>query len=77
MTSIILIIIVKFQVREYANKKQSAGGKLVDATAQTEADLKRELEKVAKQYGGEAGVDMTKFPDLKFAEPQLEDVNLE
>ena len=60
------------QVRDYANKKKSAGGKLVDATAETDAEMKREMDKIAKQYGGEAGTDMTKFPDMKFVDPAVE-----
>merc|ERR1712154_591761 len=60
------------KVRDYANKKKSAGGKLVDATAETDAEMKREMEKIAKQYGGEAGTDMTKFPDMKFVDPAVE-----
>ncbi len=59
------------KVREYETKKKRAGGKLVDADATTEDNLKKELEKVAKQYGGSAGTDMTKFPDIKFPEPKL------
>ena len=54
------------KIREYAQKKSSAGGKLVDATAKTEADLQTELDRVAKIYGGGAGIDMTKFPDFKW-----------
>merc|ERR1712211_27786 len=60
------------KIREYATKKKAAGGKFVDATKETEADLKAELDKVAKAYGGGAGVDMTKFPDFKWAEPAVE-----
>ena len=44
----------------------------MDATAQTDAEMKREMEKIAKQYGGEAGTDMTKFPDMKFVDPAVE-----
>ena len=61
-----------FQVRTYAEKKKSAGGKLVDATADTDAEIKREMEKIAKNFGGEAGADMTKFPDVKFENPAIE-----
>ena len=61
-----------FQVRTYAEKKKSAGGKLVDATAETDAEIKREMEKIAKNFGGEAGADMTKFPDVKFENPAIE-----
>ena len=49
--------------------KKAAGGKFVDATKETEADLAAELEKVAKNYGGGQGVDMSKFPDIKWVEP--------
>ena len=64
------------KVKEYAQKKASSGGKLVDASKETEAALTMELEKVAKAYGGGAGVDMAKFPDFKFTDPQLDDVSL-
>lgn len=37
--------------------------------------MKTELDRVAKQYGGGAGVDMTKFPELKFAEPKVDSIN--
>ena len=55
---------------------EAAGGKFVDATKQTEADLAAELEKVAKNYGGGKGVDMSKFPDFKWAEPAVETPDL-
>merc|ERR1712121_516540 len=64
------------KVKEYAQKKAKAGGKLPDATPETEANLQMELEKVAKAYGGGAGVDMSKFPTLNFTDPQIEDVSL-
>ncbi len=31
---------------------------------------------VAKQFGGGAGQDMTAFPDIKFVEPKVDDINL-
>lgn len=43
-----------------------SGGKLVDPSPETERELKQELLKLAKQFGGKEGVDMTKFPDFKF-----------
>ncbi|MCL4148298.1 UNVERIFIED_CONTAM: hypothetical protein GTU68_050892 [Idotea baltica] len=52
------------KVREYAQK--SAGGKLVDTSPEIEKQMQQELDKVAKQYGGGPGVDMTKFPTFKF-----------
>ena len=48
-------VVLIHQVRDYANKKKSAGGKLVDATAETDAEMTREMDKIAKQYGGGAG----------------------
>lgn len=45
---------------------RTSGGKLVDATPAVEKQLQQELDKVARQYGGGAGVDMTKFPSFKF-----------
>lgn len=51
------------------------GGSLVDSTPETERELKSELERIAKQFGGGAGVDMTKFPEFKFDEPALDPIN--
>ena len=48
----------------------------VDATPQAEAYLAAELDKVAKQFGGGKDVDMTKFPEFKWAEPKLDDIDL-
>lgn len=45
---------------------RSAGGKLVDATPAIEKQMQQELDKVARQYGGGAGIDMTKFPTFQF-----------
>lgn len=50
-------------------------GKLVDSNPATEKELKSELERIAKQFGGGDGVDMTKFPDFKFEEPKIEDID--
>lgn len=30
-----------------------------------------------QQFGGGAGVDMTKFPDFKFQEPKLDPISIE
>ncbi|XP_018014572.1 ATP synthase-coupling factor 6, mitochondrial [Hyalella azteca] len=60
------------KVREYGQKSKSSGGKLVDSTPQVEKQLQQELDKVAKQYGGGAGTDMTKFPSFKFEEPVID-----
>merc|ERR1712213_73779 len=64
------------KVKDYAKKKAAAGGKLPDASKETLDALAMELEKVSAAYGGGAGVDMTKFPEFKFAEPAVEDVPL-
>merc|ERR1712004_120803 len=45
------------KINQYAQKKKAAGG---------------ELDKVAAQYGGGKGVDMTKFPEFKWVEPNVE-----
>ena len=64
------------KVKDYAKKKAAAGGKMPDASKETLDALAMELEKVSAAYGGGAGVDMTKFPEFKFAEPAVEDVPL-
>lgn len=50
--------------------------KLVEATPEIEKELKSELEKVAKQYGGDSQ-EMTKFPTFKFDDPVIDPINLE
>ncbi|CAH0400658.1 unnamed protein product [Chilo suppressalis] len=61
------------KVREY--KQKSAGGKLVEASPEIERELKAELDKLEKQYGGGSGVDMTAFPSFKFEEPKLDPID--
>ena len=65
-------LILKLQTKEYAQKKQAAGGKLVEATKEVEANLQDELDKVAQSYGGGAGVDMKAFPNFQYSDPQLD-----
>jgi len=64
------------KIREYDTKAKAAGVSMVDANTNTEAALQSELDKVAKQYGGGAGVDMTSFPTITFAEPTIEAINI-
>merc|ERR1712012_1198101 len=64
------------QIRDYATKKAAAGGKLVDATPETEAALQSDLDRVAKLYGGGQGVDMTKFPDMTWSDAELQSLEL-
>lgn len=52
-------------------------GKLVDASPELKKELTQEMEKLAKQYGGGAGVDMTKFPEFKFSDPKIDPINSE
>lgn len=52
-----------------------SGGKLVDPSPETERELKNELERIAKTYGGSGSEDMTKFPEFKFTEPQVDAIN--
>ncbi|XP_072929628.1 ATP synthase-coupling factor 6, mitochondrial [Epargyreus clarus] len=61
------------KIREY--KQKSAGGKLVDPSPSIEKELKAELEKLEKMYGGGAGTDMTSFPSFKFDEPKLDPID--
>merc|ERR1719367_1008221 len=56
------------KIREY--KSKSVGGKLVDASAATEAKLADILANIERVYGAK-GVDMTQFPTFKFSEPEL------
>ncbi|KAI5741299.1 hypothetical protein M8J76_012310 [Diaphorina citri] len=53
-------------------KSKSTGGKLVDPTPEIERELKADLSKTAKQYGGDGKEDMTKFPNFQFPEPKIE-----
>lgn len=53
------------------------GSKLVDPSPGIQRELKSELEKLVKNYGGEKSEDMVKFPSLKFTEPTLDPINLE
>lgn len=48
---------------------------MVDASPDITRELATELDKLSKRYGGGEGVDMTKFPEFKFAEPKLDPIN--
>ncbi|XP_022913321.1 ATP synthase-coupling factor 6, mitochondrial [Onthophagus taurus] len=64
------------KLREY-NQKSGGGKNLVEPSPAIEKELKSELEKASKQYGGGPGVDMTKFPTFTFKEPVIDPINLE
>ncbi|XP_053408506.1 ATP synthase-coupling factor 6, mitochondrial-like isoform X2 [Mercenaria mercenaria] len=59
------------KIREYAQKKKSAGGKLVDATPETMKEFQFEIDRLQNQYKA-AGQDMTKFPSFNFVDKELE-----
>ncbi|XP_021197016.2 ATP synthase-coupling factor 6, mitochondrial [Helicoverpa armigera] len=61
------------KIREYRQK--SADGKFVDPSPAILKELKAELGKLEKHYGGGPGVDMTAFPDIKFGEPKLDPID--
>ena len=54
---------------------RSANGKLVDASPELEKDMKNELDRVRRMYGGGDGVYMTKFPTFTFPEPKVDPIN--
>lgn len=64
------------KLREY-KQKSGGGNKLFEASSDIEKELKSELEKVAKVYGGGAGTDMTQFPTVKFTDPVIDPINME
>jgi len=64
------------KIHEYAQKSKAAGGKLVDASPETEKQLHDELEKLARQYGAK-GADFAKFPTFGFTDPDLEPVGVQ
>lgn len=50
-----------------------SSNKLVEASPAIEKELQQELEKIAKQYGGD-GQDLTKFPTFKFEDPVIDPI---
>ncbi|XP_073524371.1 ATP synthase-coupling factor 6, mitochondrial [Phyllobates terribilis] len=58
------------KIREYRTKSQQSGG-AVDAGAEYQKDLNEDVSKLQRLYGGG---NLEKFPDFKFEEPKLEDV---
>lgn len=63
------------KIREY--KQKSSGGKLVDPSPEIELELKAELNKLTKHYGGATTEEMTKFPTFKWVEPTVDPINQE
>ena len=48
----------------------------MDASKATETALQTELDKVAKAYGGGAGIDMAAFPKLEFKDVEVDPINV-
>ncbi|XP_060554601.1 ATP synthase-coupling factor 6, mitochondrial-like [Ruditapes philippinarum] len=61
------------KIREYAQKKKAAGGKLVDASPETTKDFQIEIDRLKNQYKA-TDQDMTKFPSFNFVDKELERV---
>ncbi|KAL1022362.1 hypothetical protein UPYG_G00025690 [Umbra pygmaea] len=59
------------KIRDYTTKSKAAPGGIVDAGASYEKGVAEEITKLQRLYG--TG-DLTKFPDFKFQEPQLQEV---
>ena len=47
---------------------------MVDPNPEIEREMKNELERVAKQFGGDGKVDMTKLPEFKFPEVKIDPI---
>ncbi|KAF7265186.1 ATP synthase, coupling factor 6 [Rhynchophorus ferrugineus] len=63
------------KIREYKQKSNN-GKDLVDPTPELQKELKQELEKISKQFGG-SGPEMTKFPTFQFKDPVIDSINVE
>lgn len=49
---------------------------MVDISPEVQKDLKNELERVRRVYGGAEGTDMSKFPTFTFPEPKVDPINM-
>ncbi|XP_055785339.1 ATP synthase-coupling factor 6, mitochondrial-like [Salvelinus fontinalis] len=59
------------KIRDYSTKSKAVAGGIVDAGPSYEKGVSEEITKLQRLYG--TG-DLTKFPDFKFTEPQLQEV---
>ncbi|KAL7369892.1 hypothetical protein ABVT39_012492 [Epinephelus coioides] len=57
------------KIRDYNTKSKTSGG-IVDAGPAYQKNLSEEVSKLQRLYGGG---DLTKFPDVKFSEPKLDE----
>ncbi|XP_075710629.1 ATP synthase peripheral stalk subunit F6, mitochondrial [Rhinoderma darwinii] len=58
------------KIQDYRTKSQKTGG-AVDGGAEYQRDLNEDVSKLQRLYGGG---NLEKFPDFKFEEPKLEEV---
>nr|XP_057907789.1 ATP synthase-coupling factor 6, mitochondrial [Doryrhamphus excisus] len=58
------------KIRDYNTKSKTSGG-IVDAGPSYQKNMSEEISKLERLYGGG---DLTKFPELKFQEPKLDEV---
>ena len=54
----------------------STAGGLENADEATKAQVEAELARVAKQFGGAEGEDMSQFPEMDFKDPEVESINI-
>jgi len=54
----------------------TTSGGLANADVTTKTEVNAELSRVAKQFGGSEGEDMTKFPEFKFADGEVDSINV-
>merc|ERR1712066_969379 len=54
----------------------STTGGLENADKATQAEVQAELARVAKQFGGGEGEDMSQFPVLDFQDPEVDGINI-
>merc|ERR1711902_194117 len=54
----------------------SSTGGLENADPVMKSELNAELTRVAKQFGGAEGEDMTQFPTLNFTDPDVDSINV-
>lgn len=48
---------------------------MVDPNPETDKELKQELERISKTFGGDGKTDMTKFPEFKWTDPTIDPIN--
>ncbi|XP_037071857.1 ATP synthase-coupling factor 6, mitochondrial-like [Pollicipes pollicipes] len=63
------------KLRAYGSKSKTAKDGLVDPTPQLQAEMKNELERIARSYGFKEGEDVAKFPQFNFPEPTVDPIS--